>query len=159
MELKPYHMVCVHNTWYVVGKTEQQEIRTFKLNRIKELSVLDKSFAKDKEFSIQEYLGKAWAAVPEGKLYDIRLEFRPEIARSVTEVQWHSTQAVTFAPDGSAIVEFHIDGLNEIIPWVLSYGDQVKVIRPEVLRQEIVRINQRTIERNRTFGYSVVSKV
>ena len=90
------------------------------------------------------------------RIYEVKLEFQPEIARSVAEVEWHKTQVVTFAPDGSAIVEFRVDGLNEIIPWVLSYGDKVKVIGPDVLRQEIVRINHRAIERNRTFGFTVV---
>jgi proteasome accessory factor B len=156
MELHAYHMVYVHNAWHVIGKTDRGEIRTFKLSHISQLRLLDKFFVKDKSFNIHDYLGRAWAAEPEGQIYEVKLEFQPEISRSVAEVEWHKTQVVTFDPNGSAIVEFRIDGLNEIIPWVLSYGDKIKVVGPNVLRQEIVRINHRAIERNRTFDFTVV---
>jgi predicted DNA-binding transcriptional regulator YafY len=156
MELHPYHMVYVHNAWHVIGKTNGGEIRTFKLGHMSQLRVLDKFFTKDKSFNVHDYLGRAWAAEPEGRIYEVKLDFQPEVARSVAEVEWHKTQVVTFDPDGSVIVEFHVDGLNEIIPWVLSYGDKVTVMGPDVLRQEILRINRRAIERNHTIGFTVV---
>jgi predicted DNA-binding transcriptional regulator YafY len=156
MELHPYHMVYVHNVWHVIGKTGEDEIRTFKLSHMSQIRLLDKLFIKDRSFNIHDYLGRAWAAEPEGKIYEVKLEFQPEISRGVAEVEWHKTQVVTFDPEGAAIVEFRVDGLNEIIPWVLSYGDKIKVIGPDVLRQEIVRINRRAIERYRTFGFTVV---
>ena len=66
----------------------------------------------------------------EAKLYNVKLKFLPGIAYDVAQVQWHSTQTITFENDGSAIVEFRVDGLDEITWWILSYGDQVKVLRP-----------------------------
>ncbi len=155
-EFSPYHMIYVHNAWYVIGKLREQEIRTFKLSQIIHLVLLDKFFVKEQTFNVQEYLGRAWAAVPEGKLYDVKLEFRPEIARSVTEIKWHSTQVVTFAADGSAILEFRVDGLNELVPWILSFGENIRVLRPELLRQRIVRISQKTVEQNQILNYAVV---
>ena len=52
--------------------------------------------------------------MPEGRLYNVKLRFLPEVAHGIAEVQWHSTQTVTFEDDGSAIVQFRVDGLNEI---------------------------------------------
>lgn len=132
----------------MIGRVDRQEVRTFKLNQIEELNVLDKCFVDDENFNIQEYLGKAWSTTPEGRLYNIKLKFLPEVARAVAEIQWHSTQMVTFADDGSAIVEFRVDGLDEILPWILSYGDKVKVISPEVLRQQVTQTAQNTIIQN-----------
>jgi hypothetical protein len=37
-------------------------------------------------------------------LYNVKLTFLPEVAHDVAEVQWHSTQTVTFENGGSAIV-------------------------------------------------------
>ena len=65
--------------------------------------------------------------MPEGKIHHVRLLFSPKIANNVTEVQWHKTQQVARNPDGSATVDFRIDGLGEIIWWILGYGDQVEV--------------------------------
>ncbi|MCK4786416.1 MAG: WYL domain-containing protein [Desulfobacteraceae bacterium] len=148
--LSPYYLMHSDHTWYVVGESNLQKgVCSFKLNQIKELNTLDKCFIKDEKFNVYEYLGRAWSMAPEGRLYNVRLRFLPEIAHSVAEVQWHSTQTATFEDDGSAIIEFRVDGLNEITWWILSYGDQVEVLSPRVLRKKIVEIAEKMVKTNR----------
>ena len=90
----------------------------------------------------------AWSMMPEGRLYNVKLRFLPDVAYTVAQTQWHSTQKVTFENDGSAIIEFRVDGLNEIIWWILSYGDQVQVLAPGILRQRILEKAKNTIQKN-----------
>lgn len=149
IELDPYHLIYNEYRWYVLGKSNSHGgIRTFGLNRIKELNRLDKCFIKDEDFDINEYLGKAWALIPEGRLYHVKLRFSPEVAHNVAEVNWHRTQRVTFEDDGSAIVQFRVDGLEEITWWILGYGDKVQVLAPLALRQRIVQIAQNMVQTN-----------
>jgi proteasome accessory factor B len=149
IELNPYHLIYDDYTWYVLGESSfHGGIRAFGLNRIKELSRLDKGFVEDENFDIKEYLGRAWSLIPEGRLYHVKLRFLPEVAHNVTEVKWHRTQIVTFEDDGSAVVEFRIDGLNEITWWILGYGDKVQVLAPPTLRQRIVQISQKMVRTN-----------
>jgi proteasome accessory factor B len=70
------------------------------------------------------------------------------VAHNVTEVKWHRTQIVTFEYDGSATVQFRVDGLNEITWWILGYGDKVQVLAPPTLRQRIVQIAQKMVRTN-----------
>ncbi|MHC4115799.1 MAG: helix-turn-helix transcriptional regulator [Planctomycetota bacterium] len=148
--LNPYHLMYNGHTWYVIGKSALHKgICTFKLNQIKKLNTLDKCFIKDEKFDVHEHLGRAWSVTPEGRLYNIKLRFLPEVAHSVGEVQWHSTQTVTFENNGSAIVEFRVDGLNEISWWILGYGDQVQVLAPAVLRQKIIKIARGMVRQNK----------
>ena len=81
-------------------------------------------------------------------LYHIRLRFSEEVVDDVTATRWHKTQTVTYNDDGSAIIEFRVDGLNEITWWVLGYGDRVKVLAPSALRQKIARMAQRIVDLN-----------
>ncbi len=149
--LSPYHLMYNDHTWYVLGKSSlHRGVRTFKLNLIRELSTLDKCFIEDKKFDVHEYIGRAWSMIPEGQLYNVRLRFLPEVAHSVAEVQWHSTQTVAFKDDGSVIIEFRVDGLNEITWWVLSYGDQVEVLFPGILRERIVGIAEKMVKNNQS---------
>ena len=139
VELCPCHLLYNHRAWYVLGLSSMHRgVRTFKLNRIKELNLLDKCFVEQGRFDLYEYLGRAWAMISEGRIYNIKLRFLPKVAENVTEVQWHSTQKVTRESDGSAIMELRVDGLNEISWWILGYGDQVQVLAPEALRKRIV---------------------
>lgn len=148
-DLSPYHLRYNDRTWCVMGKSSlHRGVCIFKLNQIKKLKILDRCFIEDSKFDVCEYLGRAWSMVPEGKLYNVKIRFLPEIAHSVAEVQWHSTQTVTFEEDGSAIVEFRVDGLNEIVWWILSYGDQAQVIAPRILRHKVIKIAQNTVKQN-----------
>lgn len=145
-DLSPYYLLYNEYAWYVIGNSSfHNNICDFKLNYIKQLKMLDKCFVETDKLDIKEYLGRAWSMRPEGLLYNIRLRFLPEIAHTVAEVQWHSTQKVTFEDDGSAIVEFRIDGLNEIKWWILSYGDRVQVLAPRALRHEIIKIARKMV--------------
>lgn len=144
-DLNPYHLLHSNGAWHVFGDSSfHRGISSFQLNYLTELNLLDKHFVDGEDFDVHKYIGIAWATKPEGTLYDIKLRFLPEIAASVAYVKWHNTQAVTFNKDGSVIMEFRVDGLNEILWWILSYGDRVHVICPKVLQDRIADIVQNT---------------
>jgi proteasome accessory factor B len=139
--INPYHVLYNNRAWYVVGYSSMhKESRTFKLNRISGLKVLDKCFMPNKRFDIEDYFGRAWSMIPEGKIYHVKLRFSPKVARNVCEVHWHSTQESTRTEDGHAVLEFRVDGLGEIAWWILGYGDQVEVIQPAALRKRIAKV-------------------
>ncbi len=149
VELCPYHLLYGKRAWYVLGASSlHKSIRTFKLNRIKELKILDKCFLDGENFDLADYFGRAWSMIPEGRIYNIKLRFLPKVAENVAEVQWHSTQKVTRNIDGSATVEFRVDGLGEITWWILGYGDQVQVLAPKVLRKKVVETAKNMIKLN-----------
>jgi predicted DNA-binding transcriptional regulator YafY len=99
-------------------------------------------------FDVDEYFGRAWSMIPEGRLYNIKLRFLPKVAHNVTEVLWHETQLHQFQDDGSVIMEFRIDGINEISWWILGYGDQVQVLAPKALKEKIVQTAKNIINLN-----------
>ena len=149
VELSPYHLFYNQRAWYVLGHSSlHKSIRTFKLNRVKSMQTSDKCFVGGEDFDAHEYFGRAWSMIPEGRIYNIKLQFTPKVACNVTEVKWHSTQQVTHNNDGSATVEFRVDGLGEISWWILGYGDQVRILAPRALRKRIVRIAENTIKIN-----------
>jgi predicted DNA-binding transcriptional regulator YafY len=86
---------------------------------------------------------------PEGKLYNVKLRFAPEIVPDVITIQRHSTQKVAIQADGSAIIEFCVDGICEIKRWILSYGDKVHVLEPKILRESIRETLENVANMNR----------
>jgi predicted DNA-binding transcriptional regulator YafY len=150
LDLSPYHLFYNHRAWYVLGHSSiHKSIRTFKLNRVENVSLLKKRFLDGDDFDLHEYLGRAWSMIPEGRIYNVKLRFLPKVAQNVTEVHWHDTQQVTQNEDGSAIVEFRVDGIGEIFWWILGYGDQVQVLAPKELRNRIIQTAQNTINNNK----------
>lgn len=149
VELSPYHLFYNQRAWYVLGRSSlHKSIRTFKLNRIQKAQITNKCFINGGDFDPQEHFGRAWSMIPEGRIYNIKLKFLPKVAHNVTEVIWHSTQEAVHNDDGSAIVEFRVDGLGEITWWILGYGDQVQVLAPRALRKRLLQIAKNMVKIN-----------
>jgi len=74
--------------------------------------------------------------------YDIELRFESEAAKVVTETEWHHTQQVSKHRDGTVTLSFTVDGLEEILRWILTWTGQVTIVKPDQLRQRFVEALQ-----------------
>jgi len=147
-DLYPQRLVPDSYRWHVIGwSSHHKAIHAFKVDHIKKLRVLNKCFFKEDNFGADGYLGRAWSMTPERRLYNVKLRFLPEIAHDVAEVQWHDTQIAAFEADGSAIIEFCVDGLGEITWWILGFGNRVEVLAPQTLRKRITEIARSIIDK------------
>lgn len=148
--VEPYRLLFRFPGWYVIGRSSlHDEVRTFKLDRIIEMRVLDASFDVPAGFSLDKHFGKAWGMIPEGRVHQVELRFEAMVADNVEEVLWHPSQQTTRRPDGRLEFRVEVDGLTEISWWILGYGDQVEVIRPPELRERIRRTIDAMCERYR----------
>ena len=68
----------------------------------------------------------------------MEIEFTPDAAALVTETKWHKTQETKRLPDGRAVLSFKVDGLEEILWWVLGWSGRAKILKPEKLREMVV---------------------
>ncbi|MFQ6048353.1 MAG: helix-turn-helix transcriptional regulator [Phycisphaerae bacterium] len=145
--LSPYRLVFASRAWYVLGYSDKHgSVRTFKLERLLKLDPLDQLYVQDEPFDVERYFGKAWQIIPDGKIYHVKLLFKPMVAGNVEEVLWHHTQRTRRQRDGSLIFEAEVDGLREIIWWILGYGDQVVVQGPPELRRRVRQMARRMVE-------------
>jgi len=144
VELHPYRLSYIHRGWYLLAFSEQHnEVRTFKVERILQLKVLDEPCTIDPEFNLEKYFDHAWLMIKGDQRYHVKVRFLPKVAANVDEINWHKTQQTTYEPDGSMLFEVDVDGLSEIAWWILGYGDQAQVLEPVELRDEIAhRVKQ-----------------
>ncbi len=141
--VEPAKLMFISRAWYMIGYSRRhRQRRTFKLGRIKKLTVLNKAFdpADHAENDNGKDFGDAWCMIPEGKLYDIHLRFSPRVAGNVAEVNWHHSQRVEWNDDGAIDFHVRVDGLGEITWWILGYGDQVRVISPAGLARRVASV-------------------
>jgi predicted DNA-binding transcriptional regulator YafY len=62
------------------------------------------------------------------------LRFSGRAAQLVRERNWHASQQIQELADGSLELALTLNSLEEIIPWVLSWGKNCEVVRPTKLR-------------------------
>jgi proteasome accessory factor B len=144
--LEPYWLMFHERAWYVIGRSSlHKAVRTFKLGRFKSLALLGAHFKLPGGLTLEKHLGNAWGMMRGDKTYDVELKFSPLISPNVAEVNWHKTQRIWWDDEGRAHFTATVDGLDEIVWWVLGYGPEVEVLRPPELRNRLADMARRTL--------------
>jgi proteasome accessory factor B len=86
----------------------------------------------------QEHLAKSFGVFRGDGEVHVRIRFLQPVTRYVEESTWHPSQKLTRQRDGSVIVEFTLDGTEEIKRWIMSFGKHGTVLELSSLRQEIL---------------------
>ena len=136
-QIDPYHLFYQGGAWYVIGHCHvRNDVRTFRVDRIRQLNTEDRLFERPKTFSLYGYLGSAWGMM-RGQRHAVKIRFLPPLSRLIAESQWHPTQQVETNQDGSVIFTAEVDGLVEVRRWVLGFGECAEVMEPLELRESI----------------------
>jgi predicted DNA-binding transcriptional regulator YafY len=131
-KLDPYAIAFRLGWWYLVGYCHnRQAIRTFRIDRIQELTLSDETFQPPVDFDAREFITQTLHGQPQ---VQVRLRFAAEavqIAR-LNRADWDTFEE---QPDGSAVVTVSAPDLNWAASSVLPYGPLVEVLDPPELRR------------------------
>jgi predicted DNA-binding transcriptional regulator YafY len=129
---------------YLIGWDEGRDwTRTFKIERIRSVTVTDRRFDPPEPTKIQAALSGAWDIIADQEPVLVELRFAPSVAARVQEARWHPSQEVADEPDGSLRWSATVAGTVEIRLWILSWGDEVEVLGPETLREDVASTHRR----------------
>lgn len=135
---RPYCLFWGQRAWYAVGHHEgRNEVRKLKLNRFTRAKVTDVPYHIPDDFSLVEEIGNAWRMIRGDRTHQVELHFDAEFAETIADTHWHSTQDITWQDDGSILFRCEVDGLEEILWWILSMGPHCVVRRPHELAQRV----------------------
>lgn len=119
---------------YVIGWDEERaDRRTFKVERIRSISVTPETFESPGASVAQEMLA-AWDVISDAEPAEVVIRFSPDVAQRVHETRWHSSQVEELEDDGSLLWRARVSGLLEIRSWALSWGLDAEVLEPPELR-------------------------
>jgi len=133
-QIDPYALVHRSGWWYLVGYCHlRDELRTFRVDRIQSLEVLNQTFQPPDDFDIHTYLASEFAEQPVTRA---KLRFTPEgahIARSNIS-GWDSLHE---NPDGSVDVFLSAPDLTWLASMTISFANLVAVLEPPELREMV----------------------
>jgi predicted DNA-binding transcriptional regulator YafY len=137
--LDPYRLVYHHGGLYLYARAhEYGEVRTFAVERISRIEVLDAGFEVPADFNVAEYARSAFG-IAGGKAVALELEFDAEMAGYVRERVWHESQSLQERSDGSVLLKMSVAGSWELKAWIKGFFPHVRVLQPAALRDEIAR--------------------
>lgn len=132
--LNPYGLI-VSDKYYLVGFNEYvNDLRLYKVYKIKNLKILDEYFDKDENFSLQEYCNKSFSIYQEEPL-NITLVFDKSVAEDVLNYHFHPTQKLKTSDNGNIEVKFTSGGTYAICRELFKWGTNVKIKKPAELKK------------------------
>jgi predicted DNA-binding transcriptional regulator YafY len=135
--VEPYRVVYHHGGLYLYARAQEYgEVRTFAVERIQRIEVLDQSFEIPPDFSVAEYSRSAFG-IAGGKAEDVEIAFDAEMAGYIRERLWHESQELQEEPDGSVRLKLHVAPGWELKSWIKGFTPHVQVLAPARLRKEL----------------------
>jgi predicted DNA-binding transcriptional regulator YafY len=123
---------------YLIGWDETRNgIRTFKIERIRDVALTPRTFEPEEPGTLEGTLRRAWDIIADQPEVQVVLRFAPSVAARVSETTWHPSQRLDPADDGSLVWRGAVSGTIEIRLWILSWGDEVEVLEPAGLREDV----------------------
>ena len=140
-DFDPYVLIHGWGRQYCLGYCHlRQGIRSFRVDRMLELALLDQIFEIPADFDLETYV----ATDPYfQRRVQVRLHFAPEAALQAldNQTQWDSLEE---QPDGSIIASFEVPDVEVAAIIMMSYGYLAEILEPAGLR-ELVRKRAETV--------------
>ncbi len=136
--IHPYCLQNHKNTWYLIAYcTLQKDYRTFALHRIKNIKTINEFFKSPNTDELNKWLNSSFQLEHSNNNYKFKIEFTDIAARHIKERTWHKSEKQTTVDENTVILEFEAQNLDEVKRWVLTWGENARVIEPKILIDKI----------------------
>lgn len=117
---------------YLLAWSEyQDDLRLFALAGFERISLENEIFERPEQFDLQDWLAESfgvWREEPQ----DVEWRFLPAVADEAAGYVFHPNQVSERLADGSLVVRFRAGGLREMAWYLVRWGNNVEVRKPEM---------------------------
>jgi predicted DNA-binding transcriptional regulator YafY len=147
--LEPYLIRESKNFWYVIGNgisKKDHKILTFALDRIIDLQITPQTFSDDKIDRKNFYKNVLGVTVGGGAPEKVLLSFSPQQGNYIKTIPLHNSQQILKDNKAELRISLELVINTELKMQLLSYGDKVKVIKPQKLADELKQSAERIVK-------------
>lgn len=139
--IRPLCIKLFKRRWYVLGQLPKGLMRIFSLDRFRSLDITDISFAYPPNFSPSAYFANFYGIlVTDGKPEKIVIRTYQELPGYLRSLPLHPTQHEIETKDGYTDFSVSLVPTFDFIQELLLHRDQLEVISPKSLRDEIASV-------------------
>ncbi len=141
--IKPLHLVLYSGNWTLIAYCEsRQGIRFFNLSRIvsidsSEQKPFDWELYRKQLTDILIKMDDFYGIFITDREYEVELCFSKKIRNIVKNLQWTPSQKMEDR-NGEITVTFKVGDFTEIKNDILSFGENINVVKPKALRDQVI---------------------
>lgn len=134
--IHPYRLTYGVGALYVSAYVEEYgEMRTFAVNRIRQVSLREERFSKEEALDGDAFPHSL--GIHQGPPVHVEIEFTREVAPYIKEREWHCSQRVTEHADGRVTIALDVCDDWALRSWILGFGPRARVVAPAALAEAI----------------------
>jgi predicted DNA-binding transcriptional regulator YafY len=134
--IDPLRVTCADGGIYVTAWVDEYEaLRTFALERVRTLAVLDEHF--ELRPLPPDPFGNS-LGVFSGRPELVEIEFDAQVADYVASREWHRSQEAVVRDDGSILLKLCVTNDRPLRTWVLGFGGAARVVTPKALAEAVL---------------------
>ena len=157
--IEPYILKEFKQRWYIIGRDiNDQFVKSFGLDRLTDLEISKKPFHFPDNFDANEHFRYCFGIMSPNadEPHEIILSFKPLQGKYIKSMPLHETQEILANNESNESnepneqefrIKLQLFITHDFIMELLSYGDTVKVIQPESLRDELKGNYERALGR------------
>lgn len=136
--ISPQRLVHYRDNWYIDAWCHlREQLRTFSVDRIEYSRLVNEKSLEIENDKLKEHFATAFGIFSGKSNKEAVLQFNQSVAKWVAEEQWHPDQNGQFNLDGSYELTIPYRDARELIQDILKFGADVKVIKPDSLKNEV----------------------
>jgi len=108
------------------------------VHRLDSVRITDRKFEIPDNYDFQRDFNQTFGIIKE-QTFLVEAAFYGRAARFVSERSWSPDEKMTTYKDGHIKVVFSASSEPEIMSWMLSFGDQAKLLQPVHLQKTIAQ--------------------
>ena len=145
-QINPLGLVVRNIISYLIAtKHETSEIRMFALHRVRDAAVLTIDADIPSHFQLKDYIDKGHmgfnlSGEPDVNVVQVKLKFKQPASKHLLETPISTDQTITVIDDFTTLVTASVPENEQLIWWILSFGDHVEVVEPVHIRQKIAEV-------------------
>ena len=149
--VKPYFIKESLGLWYLVGVDNGSKLKTYGIDRITNLQLLDREFKRDEGIDPDKLFKDSFGIWddPDTPVEEIELSYSELDGKFLKNNPLHSSQTILADNPEEFRIRLRLKITNDFVMALLSRSNSLTVLKPESLRLRIKDIYQRALERNR----------
>ena len=136
----PYALKEFRNRWYLISKDNKEgKVKTFSLDRLTNLEITNKTFTLPKDYNAEESFRYSFGIISpdDQEPQEVVLSFDPVQGKYIKSLPLHESQEVLVDNEDELQIRLKLWITQDLVMELLSYGAEMKVLKPKSLIKEI----------------------
>jgi len=144
----PYALKLFHQRWYLLARTQDEQMRIYAFDRMTDVSLTDEEFDMPADFSPQQYFSEYFGVLtidtPMAHVVVRAHNRTPDYLRTLP--LHHSQRELASTPD-YADFSYDLRPTADFLGQLLSHGNGIEVLAPQDLREKMRQMIAESLQR------------